>query len=182
MSLMNGFYNGNNNYTPPFQNQLNQLNRYMEQLNNMNNTNNVNNNNVTNNQSNTNMDFIPVENLEKAKEFAVNRGSEVWLRDSFEPYLYYKAVNSIGATTFRILKIDDVTDEILGNGNLSKSIQQEMLDFVPVENFNKLNQEVKDLTDKCNRIEAFIINSQQEVKVEKSNKPKSNSTPKAGAK
>lgn len=190
MNLMNGFggNNGfNNNYAPPYQNQINQLNRYMEQLNN----NNMNNNNMNSNNNiqtpNTNMNFIPVENLEKAKEFVVNRGAEAWMRDSFQPYIYYKAVDPVGAITFRILEVNDVTDKVLNN-NMSNMIQnQNTTEFVSIDNFNELDKKVNGVAERLNKYEAFIDSllkqpQPQETKEEKPNKPKSNSTQKAGAK
>lgn len=189
MSYNNGYmpnYNmGMNNYnmSPSIDNRLNQLNGYMNQLNNMN-------NNMTNQhqeqKQSTNMSFIKVANMQQAKEWVVQNGQEVWMQDSSEPYLYYKSVDNLGSANFRILKVDDVTNNILNEDN-QQDLSQE---YVPISNFNELQNQVNILNDKINLYENVINNLTQQNTTNKNiveqsqraNIPKSNSTKKGANK
>jgi hypothetical protein len=190
MSYGNGYmpnYNmGMNNYNLPssMDNRLNQLNDYMNRFN-MNNQ-----QQIQPQQQSSNMSFIKVANLQQAKEWVVQNNQEVWMQDSSEPYLYYKSVDNLGSANFRILKVDDVTEQML-NGTKQQNIKQEidLSQYVPISNFNELQNQVKGLNDRLNMYEGFInnlINKPKEnvvVEMDESKKvgrPKSNSTPKVG--
>lgn len=168
----------------PYQeNRIQQLDRYM------NNFNTQNNNGDT---YSSNMNFIKVKNIAEAKEWVVQNNSEVWMQDSSEPYLYYKSVNNIGNANFRVLRVEDVTDQIFNNNIDINNQVQENNDYVPIERFNELSQKLDDIQTNYNqqlqvmqeRLNSYEQNIAQEVVKEKKTvgRPKSNSTSKVGDK
>lgn len=196
MSYVNGFmpsnnYNGmmNNGYQQPmsYDNRMQQLNSYMEQLKggsmNMNQQ-----PQVQVPQQSSNMNFIKVANMQQAKEWVVQNNQEVWMQDSSEPYLYYKSVDNLGSANFRILKVDDVTDQMLNGSNQAPMTEVNLDKYVPIENFNELRNQVNALTNKVNNYESLfgsMLNPQPQVTqgnvVEQQKtvgRPKANSVPK----
>lgn len=166
----------------PYQeNRIQQLDRYMNSFNGQN-------NNGGNYSSN--MNFIKVKNIAEAKEWVVQNNSEVWMQDSSEPYLYYKSVNNIGNANFRVLRVEDVTDQIFNNQEVINC--QENINYVSVDEFNELNRKLDDMTvnynqqliDLQDRLTNYEQNISNGVVEEKKTvgRPKSNSTSKVGDK
>lgn len=186
MSGFNGFMpnnnmNFNNMNMNPFQNQINQLDRYMEQLPGGQSQ------SRSQIQQKTNMDFIKVRNMQEAREWIVQNGCSVWMRDSVEPYLYFKSVDDLGSPNFRIIEINDVTEKFFNGRPQSQEVN--MNQYVPIENFNQLNAKVDGLEKELNMYREFINSLTQSqnnnvVEEQKTTKqvgrPKSNSTPKEG--
>lgn len=167
----------------PYQeNRMQQLDRYM------------NNFNTQNNNGNTyssNMNFIKVKNIAEAKEWVVQNNSEVWMQDSSEPYLYYKSVNNIGNANFRVLRVEDITDQIFNNQEVVNC--QENTDYVSIDKFNELNKKLDDMTvnynqqlidlqDRLTNYEQNISNRIVEEKKTVGRPKSSNSTSKVGDK
>lgn len=127
-------------------------------------------------KSNTNMNFVVVENLQKAKEQVVPCGYTMWMRDSSEPYQYIKSVDSIGTPTFTILRVEDVTNRILSN-----SIQQDLqsVQYVSIEQYNQLKDTVEQLKSTINSY-SNILNKTMETS--KNTEVKPVNTNKAGGK
>ena len=99
------------------------------------------------NQQQTNMNFVVVENMQRAKEQIVPYGYTVWMRDSSEPYQYIKSVDLTGTPSFKVLKVEDVTEQMVnGNNNQNKQTDQ----FVPIQDFNALNSKVEQLQNTVN--------------------------------
>lgn len=97
--------------------------------------------------SNTNMNFVVVENIQKAKEQIVPYGYTMWMRDSSEPYLYIKSVDNVGTPSFRVLKLEDVTDKI-DNKEIKDKVE-----FVSMQSFNDLSLRVEQLSSMISQIE-----------------------------
>lgn len=108
--------------------------------------------------SSTNMNFVVVENMQKAKEQIVPYGYTMWMRDSSEPYQYIKSVDQVGTPSFRVLKVEDVTDKILN----TDYIQQQNVQYVNIEDFNNLNFKVEQLQN------ALLSITEKKTKVTKS--------------
>lgn len=107
--------------------------------------------------SNTNVNWVVVENWQKAKEQIVPNNSTVWMRDSSEPLQYIKSVDGFGTPTFKILRVDDVTDAILNNnGNTQTQQNFSPEGFVPVENFNELVNKFGALNDTVGNLQQKI--------------------------
>ena len=97
-------------------------------------------------QQNSGNPFIMVSNMKEAKEKINPYGSTVWMRDSSDPYLYVKGISLTGDPSFHVLKVEDVTDQMLNNNGQTQSNNQ----FVQIQDFNVLNQKVEQLQNSVN--------------------------------
>lgn len=97
-------------------------------------------------QQNNGNPFIMVSNMKEAKEKILPYGSTVWMRDSSDPYLYVKGISLTGDPSFHVLKVEDVTDQVLNNNGQTQSSNQ----FVQIQDFNILNQKVEQLQNSVN--------------------------------
>lgn len=97
-------------------------------------------------QQNTNQPFLTVANMQEAKEKVLAYNSTVWMRDSSDPYLYVKSLDMTGTPSFKVLKVEDVTDQMLNNNGQTQSNNQ----FVQIQDFNVLNQKVEQLQNSVN--------------------------------
>lgn len=97
-------------------------------------------------QQNTGNPFIMVSNMKEAKEKILPYGSTVWMRDSSDPYLYVKGISLTGDPSFHVLKVEDITDQMLNNNGQTQNNNQ----FVPIQDFNALNQKVEQLQNSVN--------------------------------
>lgn len=97
-------------------------------------------------QQNSGNPFIMVSNMKEAKEKILPYGSTVWMRDSSDPYLYVKGISLTGDPSFHVLKVEDVTDQMLNNNGQTQSNNQ----FVQIQDFNVLNQKVEQLQNSVN--------------------------------
>lgn len=97
-------------------------------------------------QQNSGNPFIMVSNMKEAKEKILPYGSTVWMRDSSDPYLYVKGISLTGDPSFHVLKVEDVTDQMLNNNGQTQSNNQ----FVQIQDFNILNQKVEQLQNSVN--------------------------------
>lgn len=116
--------------------------------------------------SNTNMNFIVVENIQKAKEQIVPYGYTMWMRDSSEPYQYIKSVDQVGTPSFKVLRVEDVTNELLNNSIQTNTTNVE---FVSLDNFNELSNKVNQLQDIVNQYNNLlnqIIEKEQTIQKE----------------
>lgn len=95
--------------------------------------------------NNTNMNFLVVENIQKAKEQIVPYGYTMWMRDSNEPYQYIKSVDNVGTPTFKVLKVQDVTEIV------DKPQQNNQSNYVPLDLFNSLSLKVEQLDASLNQ-------------------------------
>ena len=99
-----------------------------------------------NTNQNTNMNFLVVQSMQEAKEKVIPYGCTVWMRDSSEPYQYVKSIDMTGTPHFSILKVEDVTEQMLNNNGQTKQTEQ----FVPIQDFNALNSKVDQLQSTVN--------------------------------
>lgn len=99
-----------------------------------------------NQQQNSGNPFIMVSNMKEAKEKILPYGSTVWMRDSSDPYLYVKGISLTGDPSFHVLKVEDVTDQVLNNNGQTQNNNQ----FVQIQDFNVLNQKVEQLQNSVN--------------------------------
>ena len=97
-------------------------------------------------QQNSGNPFIMVSNMKEAKEKILPYGSTVWMRDSSDPYLYVKGISLTGDPSFHVLKVEDVTDQVLNNNGQTQNNNQ----FVQIQDFNVLNQKVEQLQNSVN--------------------------------
>ena len=97
-------------------------------------------------QQNNGTPFIMVSNMKEAKEKILPYGSTVWMRDASENYLYVKGISLTGDPSFHVLKVEDVTDQMLNNNGQTQSNNQ----FVQIQDFNALNQKVEQLQNSVN--------------------------------
>jgi hypothetical protein len=97
-------------------------------------------------QQNSGNPFIMVSNMKEAKEKILPYGSTVWMRDSSDPYLYVKGISLTGDPSFHVLKVEDVTDQMLNNNGQTQNNNQ----FVQIQDFNLLNQKVEQLQNSVN--------------------------------
>lgn len=97
-------------------------------------------------QQNSGNPFIMVSNMKEAKEKILPYGTTVWMRDSSDPYLYVKGISMTGDPSFHVLKVEDVTDQMLNNNGQIQSNNQ----FVQIQDFNALNQKVEQLQNSVN--------------------------------
>lgn len=97
-------------------------------------------------QQNSGNPFIMVSNMKEAKEKILPYGTTVWMRDSSDPYLYVKGISMTGDPSFHVLKVEDVTDQMLNNNGQTQSNNQ----FVQIQDFNALNQKVEQLQNSVN--------------------------------
>ena len=97
-------------------------------------------------QQNSGTPFIMVSNMKEAKEKILPYGSTIWMRDSSDPYLYVKGISLTGDPSFHVLKVEDVTDQMLNNNGQNQSNNQ----FVQIQDFNALNQKVEQLQNSVN--------------------------------
>lgn len=97
-------------------------------------------------QQNSGNPFIMVSNMKEAKEKILPYGTTVWMRDSSDPYLYVKGISLTGDPSFHVLKVEDVTDQMLNNNGQTQSNNQ----FVQIQDFNVLNQKVEQLQNSVN--------------------------------
>lgn len=99
-----------------------------------------------NQQQNNGTPFIMVSNMKEAKEKILPYGSTVWMRDASENYLYVKGISLTGDPSFHVLKVEDVTDQMLNSNGQTQSNNQ----FVQIQDFNVLNQKVEQLQNSVN--------------------------------
>ena len=97
-------------------------------------------------QQNNGTPFIMVSNMKEAKEKILPYGSTVWMRDASENYLYVKGISLTGDPSFHVLKVEDVTDQMLNNNGQTQNNNQ----FVQIQDFNALNQKVEQLQNSVN--------------------------------
>lgn len=97
-------------------------------------------------QQNSGNPFIMVSNMKEAKEKILPYGSTVWMRDASENYLYVKGISLTGDPSFHVLKVEDVTDQVLNNNGQTQNNNQ----FVQIQDFNVLNQKVEQLQNSVN--------------------------------
>lgn len=97
-------------------------------------------------QQNSGNPFIMVSNMKEAKEKILPYGTTVWMRDSSDPYLYVKGISMTGDPSFHVLKVEDVTDQMLNNNGQTQNNNQ----FVQIQDFNVLNQKVEQLQNSVN--------------------------------
>ena len=97
-------------------------------------------------QQNSGNPFITVSNMQEAKEKVLAFNSSIWMRDASEPYIYFKEVDFVGTSHFKVLKVEDVTDQMLNNNGQTQSNNQ----FVQIQDFNALNQKVEQLQNSVN--------------------------------
>ena len=97
-------------------------------------------------QQNSGNPFIMVSNMKEAKEKILPYGSTVWMRDASENYLYVKGISLTGDPSFHVLKVEDVTDQMLNNNGQTQNNNQ----FVQIQDFNLLNQKVEQLQNSVN--------------------------------
>lgn len=97
-------------------------------------------------QQNSGNPFIMVSNMKEAKEKILPYGTTVWMRDSSDPYLYVKGISLTGDPSFHVLKVEDVTDQMLNNNGQTQNNNQ----FVQIQDFNVLNQKVEQLQNSVN--------------------------------
>lgn len=97
-------------------------------------------------QQNNGTPFIMVSNMKEAKEKILPYGSTVWMRDASENYLYVKGISLTGDLSFHVLKVEDVTDQMLNNNGQTQNNNQ----FVQIQDFNLLNQKVEQLQNSVN--------------------------------
>lgn len=97
-------------------------------------------------QQNNGTPFIMVSNMKEAKEKILPYGSTVWMRDASENYLYVKGISLTGDPSFHVLKVEDVTDQMLNNNGQTQNNNQ----FVQIQDFNLLNQKVEQLQNSVN--------------------------------
>ncbi len=131
-----GAYNniGMNNNIPQFSPQMNMYQSQQTQQ-------------IQNNQQQNNgTPFIMVSNMKEAKEKILPYGSTVWMRDASENYLYVKGISLTGDPSFHVLKVEDVTDQMLNNNGQTQNNNQ----FVQIQDFNLLNQKVEQLQNSVN--------------------------------
>ena len=95
---------------------------------------------------NTNMNFLVVQSMQEAKEKVIPYGCTVWMRDSSEPYQYVKSIDVTGSPTFKVLKVEDVTEQMLNDNGQFKETEK----FVPIQDFNALNSKVDQLQNTVN--------------------------------
>lgn len=118
-------------------------------------------------QANTNVNWIPVANIQQAKEQIVQPNSTIWMRDSYLPIIYVKAVSAVGKTDFQPYQLVPLDE----NGNLPNnqqiSIQKqaneqqiENKNYVPIEEFNKWTQVVNELNQKIQMYEQLLQGQQ----------------------
>lgn len=100
----------------------------------------------------TNMNFVVVENLQKAKEQIVPYGYTMWMRDSSQPYQYIKSVDSVGTPTFKVLKVEDVTDQMNQSNQTPISSN-----FVDIKDFNDLSIKVDNIQNTMSYLSSLII-------------------------
>ena len=84
--------------------------------------------------------------MQEAKEKVLAFNSSIWMRDASEPYIYFKEVDFVGTSHFKVLKVEDVTDQMLNNNGQTQSNNQ----FVQIQDFNALNQKVEQLQNSVN--------------------------------
>ena len=97
-------------------------------------------------QQNNGTPFIMVSNMKEAKEKILPYGSTIWMRDASENYLYVKGISLTGDPSFHVLKVKDVTDQMLNNNGQTQNNNQ----FVQIQDFNALNQKVEQLQNSVN--------------------------------
>lgn len=97
-------------------------------------------------QQNSGNPFVTVSNMQEAKEKVIPYNSCLWMRDSSEPFIYTKAIDLTGNPSFHVLKVEDVTDQMLNNNGQTQNNNQ----FVQIQDFNALNQKVEQLQNSVN--------------------------------
>lgn len=116
-------------------------------------------------QMNTNVDWIPVANIQQAKEQVVQPNNIVWMRDTYLPKIYAKSVSPVGKIDFQPYQLIPLDE----NGNLPNQqtqIQQEQTqitdnqNYVHIEEFNKLTQTVNELNQKIQMYEQLLQGQQ----------------------
>lgn len=97
-------------------------------------------------QQNSGNPFITVSNMQEAKEKVLAFNSSIWMRDASEPYIYFKEVDFVGTSHFKVLKVEDVTEQMLNDNGQFKETEK----FVPIQDFNALNSKVDQLQNTVN--------------------------------
>ena len=131
----------------------NQYNRYMNML------------NAQQNQqtkSDTNADFIIVSNIDEAKNSIVQNGQIRWFRHSSKPEVYVKAVSMTGQPSFNAYKLEEF--------NFEQSNEQNSVNFVTMDKFAELNNEVAQLKDIVANQNNYIKNMSGNKSTKPSNK------------
>ena len=102
---------------------------------------------VNNQQTNDNSQpFLIVSNMKEAQEKIIGYNTCMWMRDPSEPYLYVKSTDMTGTPHFSVLKLEDVTDQMLNDNGQFKETEK----FVPIQDFNALNSKVDQLQNTVN--------------------------------
>ena len=86
-----------------------------------------------------------VNGVEGAKAFQMQANQNVMLMDSDHPVCYMKTTNSIGQPTLRFFKLEEVDENTIRT--LSMPISQGN-DYVTKEDFNKLVEQISELSKK----------------------------------
>lgn len=125
-----------------------------------------------NQEQSTNVNWIPVANIQQAKEQIVQPNTTIWMRDSYLPIIYVKSVSPVGKIDFQPYQLVPLDE----NGNLPNQNQQvvtnneqQMVDnqnYVHVDEFNKLTQVVNELNQKIQMYEQ-LLQGQQVTEVTK---------------
>lgn len=131
------------------QNQQQQMNSYPQQQ---------------NQEQTTNVNWIPVANIQQAKEQIVQPNTTIWMRDSYLPIIYVKSVSPVGKIDFQPYQLVPLDE----NGNLPSGqqipVQQEQMvdsqSYVHVDEFNKLTQVVNELNQKIQMYEQLLQGQQ----------------------
>ena len=84
--------------------------------------------------------------MQEAKEKVLAFNSSIWMRDASEPYIYFKEGDFVGTSHFKVLKVEDVTDQMLNNNGQFKETEK----LVPIQDFNALNNKVDQLQNTVN--------------------------------
>lgn len=114
-------------------------------------------------QSNTNVNWIPVANIQQAKEQFVQPNTTIWMKDSYLPVIYAKSVSSVGKIDFQPYQLVPLDE----NGNLPNQqmpVQQEQTidnqNYVSLKDFNQLTQTVDELSKKVQMYEQLLQGQQ----------------------
>jgi phage I-like protein len=76
-------------------------------------------------------------------------------QDTIKPYLYYKTVDSLGSANFRILKVDDVTEQMMNSTN-NETVEDkiDLSKYAPIENLKDLQNKVDILNERLNMLQS----------------------------
>lgn len=93
-----------------------------------------------------NMEWIPVNGIEGAKNHIVSRNETAWLMDNNECKFYVKIADNLGVTTLKAYKFTEITPET------NENVMSDTIDMTKYVTKTELAEILKEITEKGGKV------------------------------